>query len=330
MKKFRVGIDNYGLYPLNQDPFETLKWAEDHGAEGVHFSGFSHDFDGKMDSSFFKDLAQYASERDLYIEWGGGQHIPFDTKTWKEKEVMAANQKAANQASILGTRIVRSCSGGLMRWHSGTPMTETLIHKMADSLRSQRQMLIDHNVILAIETHFEFTSYELIRLFELCDAEPGEYLGICLDTMNLFTMLEDPLTATLRLLPWVVATHIKDGALMLDNDGLISFPVQMGEGLVDLKKIILLISTLSRDIHLSVEDHGGSISIPIFDHIFLSKFPDLTSQELSNLLKLSRETEKLMHAGTISIVPTAEWPLKCNTRMKQGIQILKKIVSNCT
>ena len=47
----------------------------------------------------------------------------------------------------------------------------------------------DHGVTLAIETHFEFTSFELVRLMERCDAEPGDYLGVCLDTMNLLTAI---------------------------------------------------------------------------------------------------------------------------------------------
>ena len=88
---------------------------------------------------------------------------------------------------------------------------------MAAALREQKPMLRDFGVILAIETHFEFTSFELLRLFEMCGAVPGEYLGICLDTMNLLTMLEDPVLAARRLLPWVVTTHIKDGGLMLDG-----------------------------------------------------------------------------------------------------------------
>ena len=30
----------------------------------------------------------------------------------------------------------------------------------------------------------------------MCDAPPGGWLGICLDTMNLLTMLEEPVAAT--------------------------------------------------------------------------------------------------------------------------------------
>lgn len=228
MKTCRIGIDSYGLYPLELAPPETLHWAKTNGAEGVQFSGLTHEETEKIDTAYLKDLAQYALFNNLYIEWGGGQHIPFDTTTWAKKDIFRINRKAAEEAAVLGTRIVRSCSGGLMRWQPESPMTETLLVETANNLRSQRQMLKDHNIILAIETHFEFSTHELIRLFDRCEAEPGDYLGICLDTMNLLTMLEEPVSATGRILPWVVSTHIKDGALLLTSEGLITFPTEIG------------------------------------------------------------------------------------------------------
>ena len=41
MKYLRVGIDNYGLFPLTLSPLQILHWARDNGAEGVQFSGLT-------------------------------------------------------------------------------------------------------------------------------------------------------------------------------------------------------------------------------------------------------------------------------------------------
>jgi hypothetical protein len=73
----------------------------------------------------------------------------------------------------------------------GWSVRDTL-RETARALRDQKALLTDFGVVLAIELHFEFTTFELLRLFEMCGARPGEYLGVCLDTMNLLTMLEDP------------------------------------------------------------------------------------------------------------------------------------------
>jgi len=326
MKRLRVGIDNYGLYPLQLSPLEILQWAKEHGAEGVSFSGLDTKDKEKTDKAYLKDLAQFAEDNNLYLEWGGGQHIPRDMNNWNKKDLFDINKKVAEEAGILGVRIIRSCSGGLMRWNSESPKTETLLQETADTLRSQHQMLKDHNVILAIETHFEFTTHELLRLFKLCDAKPGEYLGICLDTMNLLTMLEDPVFATERILPWIVSTHIKDGALRETSEGLITFPTEIGKGVINLKKIIQRLNTLSWDVCLSVEDHGGSFFLPIFDPLFLSEFPDITPDEYTCLLNMAQLSEEKIESGQCAIVEREKWPEFCEERIQRDVLALKELI----
>jgi sugar phosphate isomerase/epimerase len=326
MKEMAVGIDNYCLHPLQLAPLEVLKWAEDNKAEGVQFSGLNPEVAEKVDEAYLRDLSGFASEKGFYLEWGGGQHIPFDLKSWQKKDVASINKKAAEQAALIGTSIVRSCSGGLMRWDPRSPMTETLLEEMAKSLRAQRQMLMDNDVILAIETHFEFTTHELLRLFDRCEAAPGEFLGICLDTMNLLTMLEDPTSATQRILPWVVCTHIKDGGVILNDTGLTTFPVEIGKGVIDLRKICAFLDLSQRNINLTIEDHGGEFSLPVFNPLFLSKFPDLTTEEFARILRLALRTKKKLKDGEVAITSREEWPEICEARIQRDIQSLQQLL----
>ena len=326
MKNFEIGIDNYGLYPLALKPLEILTWANTQGAAGVAFSGLEDDSRKLMDREYLRDIRQYAEDNDMYLEWGGGQHIPRDMNSWEPKDILKINEKAAVEAEILGTRIVRSCSGGLMRWNDAAPMTETLLRETAETLKSQKAMLKDYNVMLAIETHFEFTTFEHLRLFDYCDAEPGEYLGICLDTMNLLTMLEEPVSAVRRILPWVVSTHIKDGALLQLPGGMKTFTCGIGKGIVDLKRILRLISTLDRKINLSIEDHGGDFDLPVFDPLFMAKFPDLTTLEYAELIELAVISGKKVESGECNILPRDRWPEICERRLFEDIKALKEIV----
>jgi len=325
-KKFRVGVDSYSLKPLNLSPFEVLDWVEKSGGQGVQFSEVNLPGGRAPDRALLKDLADYASEKKLYLEWGGAEHIPFHLETGKPKDILKINKRAAEQAHLLGIETLRSCSGGLMRWANDSLPTEALLKAISRSLRGQKKMLNDFGVTLAIETHFEFTTFELLRLLAMAEAEPGDCLGICLDTMNLLTMLEDPVRAAKRILPWVVMTHIKDGAILLMKRGLVSFPVEAGKGIIDLGEIILSLSTLERNIHLSLEDHGGDFLIPIFEKGFLLKFPDLTVAELVRLLSLSNRTKALVSQGRISILARSVWPQRCEGRVRNGIQNLKEIV----
>jgi 3-oxoisoapionate decarboxylase len=323
---FRVGIDSYTLDPLGLSPFEALDWAVAHGSGGLQFSGLSPEWAARADDAFLDDLAAKARDLGLYLEWGGASHVPFDMETWQPRETRDLNLRAAGQAARLGTEVIRSCSGGLMRWKDDAPSTETFLEEMARSLRSQMPMLHDFGVVLAIELHFEFTTFELLRLFDMCGAQPGGCLGICLDTMNTLTLLEDPAAAAERILPWVVATHVKDGALALDDEGFFSFPTAAGTGLVDFPHIFTLLAGLDREVTLSLEDHGGSFPIPVFDSSFLARFPDLTVSELSRLVRLAGTGARRLRDGSLRITERDTWPLHCESRAINGIEAIKRIV----
>ena len=324
MRAFKVGVDSYSLKPLGLDPFELLDWAIINGADGIQFSETPRE---ASDKSFFRELADYAAQNGLYIEWGGGEHVPFDLATGKPKDIRPGNERAVQQAIALGARTIRSCSGGLMRWRKDLPATETLLLESARELRAERPMFEDHGLTLAIETHFEFTTFELARLFDMAGAEPGNGLGICLDTMNLLTMLEDPVRAAERVLPWVVTTHIKDGGIVLSESGFSTFTAEAGRGVVDLRAIFGMLSTArERDIKLSIEDHGGDFEIPLFDPEFRSGFPDLNVAELCSLLKLAHLTQGLMETDDLAVLDRARWPAVCAARVKRDVEAVRNIV----
>jgi sugar phosphate isomerase/epimerase len=317
----RVGIDNYGLSPLDLSPMETLEWALVHNADGVAFSGIADHHRDRLDNAALHDLREFASGQGLYLEWGGAQHIPRDMTSWARKDLEAINARAAREAERAGTRIIRSCSGGLMRWDATSPPTEELLRDTAEALRALLPILRDHDVVLAIETHFEFTSFELLRVFEMCEVGPGDALGICLDTMNLLTLLEHPVWAAERLAPWVVSTHVKDGGILLGADGFTTFPVAPGAGIIHLARISAM---LPADVDLSIESHGGHFLLPIHDATFLAKFPDLTGAELEALIELSEAT-----AGRPACRPLdrERWPEVCEARMASDIKVLKALVN---
>ncbi len=322
MKPFRIGIDAYSIKPLGLDPLGTLEWARRNGAAGVQFSEGAA---GSDDPGLLRAIGQYAAENGLYLEWGGAQHIPFDPRNGHPIDIAAVNRKAVLQAAALGLSTVRSCSGGLLRWPQDAIPTETYLREMAAALRLQRSMWRDLGVILALEIHFEFTTFELVRLFEMCDAAPGGYLGVCLDTMNLLTMLEDPLAAAKRIQPWVVTTHIKDGGIIDSAEGFRTFTAEAGKGIVDFPRILKTLSALDREITLSIEDHGGDFSIPFNDPEFRAKFPDLSESELGSLRVLAEKTRRKMDREGLAVLDRAAWPGLCEERVARDIRTVRAL-----
>lgn len=330
MASFRVGVDSYCLSPLRMDPFALLEWVHAAGGEGVQFSEVHWGHEGPggtVDAGMLRELAAAARARDMYLEWGGGQHVPFDTTTWTPKDLAGLNRRAAEEASLLGARVVRSCSGGFFRWHDDAPPTGELLDAMARALEPQRTVFEDLGVTLALELHFEFTTFELARLFASVDAEPGGWLGICLDTFNVLPLLEDPVLATERVLPWVVATHVKDGVVSLDADGLLTFPTGVGEGGIDFPAILPRLATLPHPVNLSVEDHGGSFRTPFFDHGFRARFPDLDAEDLTRLVASAQRDEVRVARGELRVTDRADWPELCRERTRRDLTSLRDMVT---
>jgi len=327
MAPFRVGIDSYCLSPLRMDPFAVLEWVHAAGGEGVQFSEVHPGPERPVDPGMLREMAAAAREREMYLEWGGGQHVPFDTTTWTPKDLAGLNRKAAEEANVLGARVLRSCSGGFFRWHDEAPPTGELLDAMARALEPQRAVFEDLGVTLALELHFEFTTFELVRLFERVGAEPGGWLGICLDTFNVLPLLEDPVLATERVLPWVVATHVKDGVAHLDDEGLLTFPTAVGEGGIDFTAILDRLATLPHPVHLSVEDHGGSFRTPFFDRGFRARFPDLGAEDLTRLVASAQRDEARMGSGEVRITDRADWPVLCQERTRRDLTSLRRLVA---
>jgi len=324
----KIGIDHYSLYPIDPDPLQTLVWARLNGAEGVAFSGLGEAHRRLCDPGYLRRIRETAAEAGMYLEWGGAQHIPWDMQRWVEKDILENNRRCAIEATHLGTNIIRSCSGGLMRWNPENRRTEFLLEDMAKALLKQRDLFKDYGVILAIETHFEFTTFELLRLFERCDASPGDWLGICLDTMNLLTMLEDPVMATERILPWVVSTHIKDGGIIRTDRGYLTFTAPIGEGIVDLGVILKRLSSLPWELNLNIEDHGGDFDIPIGEPWLRREFPDLTDKEERSLNELAGATQRKLSEGKLAMLGRSQWPQVWESRLIRGIARLREIEAN--
>ena len=324
MKSFRVGIDAYSIKPLGLDPLGVLDWARRNGAAGVQFSEGAPE---ASDPGYLRAMGQYAAENGLYLEWGGGQHIPFDPRTRRPIDIAAINRKAAEQAAALGLTTVRSCSGGLLRWPADAVPTEDYLREMASALRGQRPMWTDLGIALALEIHFEFTTFELLRLFETCGAGPGGFLGICLDTMNLLTMLEDPLMATRRIRPWIVTTHLKDGGIVESPEGFRTFTAEAGRGIVDFPGILEELYALDKTPALSIEDHGGDFIIPLNDPVFREKFPDLDAVELAALQKLAGQTKSRMEREGLAVLDRADWPAHCEQRVRRDLKVVRELAS---
>jgi sugar phosphate isomerase/epimerase len=118
-------------------------------------------------------------------------------------------------------------------------------------------------------------------------------------------------------------SQIKDGAIALAPSGFTTFTTPLGSGIVDLPAVIDLVASLDRPVHFSVEDHGGSFLLPVFDTLFLAKFPDLTVQEFASLTALAERTTRQPSSRPL---PREEWPRVAEARMAADLAALAALI----
>jgi sugar phosphate isomerase/epimerase len=122
-------------------------------------------------------------------------------------------------------------------------------------LKEAVEVAREHDVVLAIENHIDFTSKEILDIVEGVDSD---HLRVNFDTGNTLRLYEDPVEAAKRLAPYTVATHTKD-IITLPKGGAPSerfayWPsAPCGEGLIDLEGVVRALAEGGFDGGLCVE-----------------------------------------------------------------------------
>src|SRR5262249_48971045 len=77
--------------------------------------------------------------------------------------------------------------------------------------------------------------------------------GICLDTGNSIALLEDPMQVVEAYAPWALTTHFKDMGVAESEDGFLLSEVPLGEGFLDLKRIVETLRRARPEVRINLE-----------------------------------------------------------------------------
>ena len=118
-----------------------------------------------------------------------------------------------------------------------------------------------HRMPLGIENHKDWRVDEQVALLQQYSSE---YLGVTLDTGNNLTVLDDPIEVVEKLAPYTFNVHLKDMAAEECERGFLLSEVPLGEGMLDIKRMVDIDQTreagrplLARDDH--ARPAGGSV-----------------------------------------------------------------------
>lgn len=292
------------------DPHETLDALAGMGLEGVNVRTLD-ELSPTLDHGELSDFAAHAAELGLYVEMGVGKVNPYMTAELPRVRELGAGSYLAGMERLIETCAEFGWSnawtavGGFKPypgiyftdrfrtdtdWDDQLAATERFLHRLAPALRA-------NGVRLALETHEEITTFELIRLIE---SVGDDVLGVCLDPANLAVRAEVPLEGIARIAPYVRTTQLRDAALWRTEEGLSRFIAPCGSGVIDWEAAIDVLLTANPDVHLTVEPIGvvrAEMRLHTSDPTWRAGHPDLTPEALSTLEGLAADYERRAALG---------------------------------
>lgn len=215
------------------DLFAFMDKVLEYGLRGVHIDS-AHLPQGDQD--YLDVLREEAEERALFLEYG----IPG-----VEPSIVHAGIRICRS---LGSRTVRA-SLGFSRYAPGINVNMAL-STAEDQLRSCVRSLEDADVRLALHTEGALRSQELVTLVETIGST---HVGICLDVGSSLCVLEDPIDAAERMVPFALTAQIRDYRITPSRCGCTICGVPLGQGVLPLQELYRILEEEGTVEHVILE-----------------------------------------------------------------------------
>ncbi len=306
----RLGLDTYSLRWQGWNAFQMLEYCAQLGLKNVQFS--ERAFLASLDEGYLRSVKRRAEELGLSLEIG---MLSFDCYSGLyTPEHGSAEQQLSDMiraARILGSRVVRCVLGNQADRLAPIPY-EKHVEEGLRVLHAVSSLARDLEITLAVENHggVDFLARELKAFVE----EAGtDYVGVCLDTGNPAAAGEDPVLAAELLAPYVVSSHIRDSRVWAVPDGAMVQWVPVGQGHVDLRRILEILSEhapaapINLEIITGVPTHPRLIPYLNPESDFWKIYPGMLARDFARFIKLA-ERGKPEPLEQLTLPPGARVP----------------------
>jgi 3-oxoisoapionate decarboxylase len=164
--------------------------------------------------------------------------------------------------------------------------------KGLQALQWAEPVLARNQFRLAVENHKDQRVPEKLATIKRVSSE---WIGICVDIGNSFTLLEDPIETARGFAPWAFTAHFKDQAVRENPEGFWYADVALGQGFLDLSSLVQILRSAKPDIHLNLElITRDPLNVPYLKNEFWITLPDLPTADLVRTLRVlkSRSSPK--------------------------------------
>ncbi len=300
----RLGLDAYSLRWQGWDAFRILGYCATLGLDNVQFS--ERDFLASLDEEYLRAVRRRAEELGLSLEVG---MLSFDRYSGLFRpERGSAEQQLGDMiraARTLGSPIVRCVLGNRDDRLGPRPFAEHLEEGLR-VLRAVSSLARDLEIRIAVENHggVDFLARELTVFVE---AAGTDYVGVCLDTGNPVAAGEDPVLAAEVLAPHILTSHVRDSRAWAVPDGAMVQWVPLGQGRVDLRRILAILSKQAPAAPFNVEIITGVPSQPRLipylnpESVFWKMYPGMLARDFARFVRFA-------HGGTPEPLPQITLP----------------------
>lgn len=162
---------------------------------------------------------------------------------------------------------------------------------------------------LGIENHKDWRTPDFVDWMKKLSSE---WVGITWDIGNNIALCEDPMEMLPALAPYCVNVHIKDMAVEEYQDGFLLSEVVLGEGFLDLKKIVQTLRAMHPDITIGLEHiTRDPLEIPVYTEKYWATFtnPSLSpiyGRDLAHTLAMVKKNRSKTPLPRVSQLSLAE------------------------
>ena len=247
-KRLGIGMHSYGFHwkaakeknPAVKfsDALTFLQYAKQLGAGGVQVAI------GAKDSAYAAKMRALAERFGMYFE--------AQTTLPKKEPEVAQFEADVRLAKGAGAEVVRTAllSGRRYETFDSAEAFQKFREQAWQSLTFAEPVLKRHGLRLAVENHKDWLASEFVELLKRLNSE---YVGACVDFGNNLALLEEPMAVVEALAPFAFSTHIKDMAVREYADGFLLSEVPLGEGFLDLPKMIAVMLKANPRIRFNLE-----------------------------------------------------------------------------
>jgi 3-oxoisoapionate decarboxylase len=272
--KMGIAVTSYLSFGRPKDTLEFLEHAGTLGFGGIQMPLSSRE------PEYIRKLRARADELGMYFEAIAG--LPGKDSARAFESTVAA----AKEAGALAIRV--DCLPG-RRYENFTNLADwrKAVAQAHENIDIALRIVEKQQVPLAIENHKDFTADEMVALMK---EHASRWLGVCLDTGNNIALLDDPMATVEALAPYAVSTHLKDMGVAPYPDGFLLSEMPLGDGMLDLRRIVDTIRRARPETHLMLEMiTRDPLKVPCLTDAYWATFPERNGLYLARTLRMVRE-----------------------------------------